>query len=502
MKIEEKYSRMFENMLNGFAFCRVLFDENEKSIDFVYLEVNPAFEKLTGLKKDVIIGKKVAQAIPELKELNRELFEIYHRNALTGKEEPFEIRVGSLKLWLSIDVYSPEKGYFFVIFKNITDHKKTDQENQRILDSLHQENNKLYSIINSINKEVWFTDTEKNITLVNPVVQKEFGLNSPILLDIEKYTESLEVFRSEGSRRPIDEAPTLRALKGETVKDQEEVIRTPASGELRYRQVSAAPVKDTMGNTMGAVSIVNDITELKKTQNALRESKRRIELMNEKLRVVGGLTRHDSRNKLSIIEGNLHLARKGLTSDSKTLIYLSRIESNIDQITEIFNFTSLYEQIGLEKLDYIDLEKTIGAASSILSESPAIKINIDCHGLNILADSLLIQLFFNLIDNSLKHGKTISKLRTYYLIEKNGTLKIIYEDNGVGIPYSEKQNIFKEGFSTDEGTGYGLYLIKKLTEVYGWTIEETGEPGKGAQFTIKIPSKNQDNEENFQLQNE
>lgn len=135
---------------------------------------------------------------------------------LTGKEEQIEVRVGSLKLWLSIDVYCPEKGYFFVIFKNITEHKKTDQENQRILDSLHQENNKLYSIINSINKEVWFTDTEKNITLVNPIVQKEFGLNSPILLDIEKYTESLEVFRSEGSRRPIDEAPTLRTLKGES----------------------------------------------------------------------------------------------------------------------------------------------------------------------------------------------------------------------------------------------------------------------------------------------
>lgn len=499
IKIEAKYSRMFENMLNGFAFCRVLFDENEKSVDFVYLDVNPAFEKLTGLKKDGIVGKKVAEAIPELKELNLELFEIYHRVALTGKEEQFELRVKPLKLWLSIDVYIPEKGYFFVVFENITDHKNADQENQRILDSLHQENNKLYSIINSINKEVWFTDTEKNITLVNPVVQKEFGLNSPILLDIEKYTESLEVFRSEGSRRPVNEAPTLRALKGETVKDQEEVIRTPASGELRYRQVSAAPVKDTMGNTMGAVSIVHDITELRKTQNALRESNRRIELMNEKLRVVGGLTRHDARNKLSIVEGNLHLARTGLTSDSKTLIYLSRIESNIDKITEIFNFTRLYERIGVEKLVYLNVEKTIEAAGSILSESPEIKINIDCHGLYVLSDSLLNQLFVNLIDNSLKHGKTISKLRAYYLIEKRGDLKIIYEDNGVGIPYAEKQNIFKEGYSTYGGTGYGLYLIKKLTEVYGWTINETGEPGKGAQFIIVIPNKNQDNEVNFQL---
>jgi PAS domain S-box-containing protein len=502
LESEAKYSWMFENTLKGFAFCRVFLDENDKSVDFVYVEVNPAFEKLTGLKKDYVIGIKVIEAIPKLKELNLELFEIYQKITLTGKKEQIEMYVEPLKLWLLIDIYSPYKDYFLIAFENITDQKKADQEKQRILESLLQENKKLYSIINSINKEVWFTDTEKNVTLVNPEAQKEFGLDSPMLLDIEKYTESLDVFRCEGGRRPANEAPSLRALKGEIVSDQEEVIRNPQSGELRYRQVSAAPVKDTMGNMLGAVSIVQDITEFRKTQNALRESNRRIVLMNEKLRVVGGLTRHDARNKLSIMDGNLHLARKGLPSDSKTLIYLSRIESNIDQISEIFNFTVLYEQIGLEKLVYLDLEKTIEAASSILSEFPAIEISTNCHGLNVLADSLLNQLFLNLIDNSLKHGKTISKLRTYYLIDKNGNLKIIYEDNGVGIPYVEKQKIFTEGFSTDEGTGYGLYLIKKLTEVYGWTIEETGEPGKGAQFTINIPIKNQDNKENFQLQNE
>ncbi len=149
----------------------------------------------------------------------------------------------------------------------------------------------------------------------------------------------------------MDESPSLRALKGETVKEQE-VVRTPTSGELLYRQVSAAPIKDTMDNTIGSVSIVNDITEVRKTQNALMKSNRRVALMNEKLHVVGGLTRHDVRNKLSIIEGNLHLARKVLTPDSKTLIYPSRIESNIHHITEILNFTSLYEKIGLEKLIY------------------------------------------------------------------------------------------------------------------------------------------------------
>ncbi len=70
-------------------------------------------------------------------------------------------------------VCSPEKNYFFVILENITNSKKADQEKQRMLESLRQENNKLYSIINSTNKEVWFTDSKKNVTLFNPEAQKE-----------------------------------------------------------------------------------------------------------------------------------------------------------------------------------------------------------------------------------------------------------------------------------------------------------------------------------------
>lgn len=480
-------------------FCNTIFDENRKPIDFVFVEVNPAFEKLVGLTKEAIVGRKVTETLPELKELNVHLLEIFRRVSLSEKEEKIEVFIEPLRIWLFIYICSPEKGYLTAVFENITQRKSTDEETRKMLGSLSQENNKLQSLINSMNEEVWFTDTENKMTLVNPVAQKEFGLGSSILLDIEKYTESLDVYRSEGSRRPVQEAPSLRALKGEVIKDQEEIIRTPLRGELRYRQVSSAPVIDGKGNTIGAVSVVHDITELRKTQTELIESNRRIELMNEKLRVIGGLTRHDARNKLAIIEGNLHLAKKGIAADNKTLSYLTRIESNIEQITEIFNFSSLYERIGLERLIYINLEKTIESASSFLSEFPDIKITVECHGLHVLADSLLKQLFFNLIDNSIKHGKRISKLSVYYLIENDSNLKIIYEDDGVGVPYVEKQNIFKEGYSTDGGTGYGLYLIRKLTEVYGWTIQETGTPEKGAQFTIKIPEKNQDNEKNFQL---
>jgi PAS domain S-box-containing protein len=85
-------------------------------------------------------------------------------------------------------------------------------------------------------------------------------------LDFEKLVRGLEVYRSDGSARPLEESPPLRALKGEVVKDQEELVRCPSTGDLRHRQVSAAPVKDAAGNIIGSVTVMRDITERKRAE--------------------------------------------------------------------------------------------------------------------------------------------------------------------------------------------------------------------------------------------
>ena len=78
-------------------------------------------------------------------------------------------------------------------------------------------------------------------------------------------------------------------------------------------------------------------------------------------------------------------------------------------------------------------------------------------------------------------------------------LKLIYEDDGVGVPLENKLHLFKEGFSTGGSTGFGLFLTKKMIDVYGWTITEDGEPGKGVKFTITIPKLNKNGKENYQI---
>jgi signal transduction histidine kinase len=78
-------------------------------------------------------------------------------------------------------------------------------------------------------------------------------------------------------------------------------------------------------------------------------------------------------------------------------------------------------------------------------------------------------------------------------------VKVFYEDNGVGVPEANKLKLFEVGFTTGKGSGLGLYLVKKMVDVYGWTISEVGEPSKGAKFTITIPKVNSNGKENYQI---
>ena len=120
---EKRYHSLFENMLNGFAYCKMLFEDGRPQ-DFIYLEVNSAFEKLTGLSN--VVGKKVSEVIPGIRESYPVLFEIYGRVALTGKPESFEIYLEPLAAWLFVSVYSTEKGYFAAVFDNITERKRAE----------------------------------------------------------------------------------------------------------------------------------------------------------------------------------------------------------------------------------------------------------------------------------------------------------------------------------------------------------------------------------------
>jgi PAS domain S-box-containing protein len=130
---ETRYRSLFENMVEGFAFCRMLYEDNRPQ-DFVYLAVNDAFQALTGLKD--VVGKKVSEVIPGIREADPELFLRYGRVASTGRPERFEFYLASMKIWFHLSVYSPGKDYFVAVFDDITQRKQADLERETSVEFL------------------------------------------------------------------------------------------------------------------------------------------------------------------------------------------------------------------------------------------------------------------------------------------------------------------------------------------------------------------------------
>ena len=250
--------------------------------------------------------------------------------------------------------------------------------------------------------------------------------------------------------------------------------------------------------TASKTELAKEIAERKNAELELNRTMEKLVSVNEKLGVVGSLTRHDVRNKLSTVTGYAYLLKKKHPDQADIIEGLGKMEQAVKDSMKIFDFAKMYEQIGKEELTYVDVEKALNEAAALFSGPKPTIIN-DCQGLTVLADSFLRQLFYNFIDNTRKYGQKTTAIRVHFEKADQDSLKLVYEDDGVGVLSENKPKLFKEGFSTGGSTGFGLFLTKKMIDVYGWRIIEEGEPGKGVKFVISIPNhlaKSSDNSHN------
>jgi len=120
---ELRYRSLFAHMLEGFAYCRMIFQDGQPK-DFEYLEVNERFKELTGLHD--VVGKRVTELIPGIRESNLELFETYGRVSHTGRPEKIQTYLPQLDRWFSVSVYSPEQEHFIAVFDAVSGRRQPD----------------------------------------------------------------------------------------------------------------------------------------------------------------------------------------------------------------------------------------------------------------------------------------------------------------------------------------------------------------------------------------
>ncbi len=223
------------------------------------------------------------------------------------------------------------------------------------------------------------------------------------------------------------------------------------------------------------VGIIRDITERKKTEQALQQALK-------KLNMLSSITRHDILNQLMGLRTYLALIQER-EQDPVQGEYVRKGIVSADAIQEQIEFTRYYEGIGVHAPQWHNAAAIFRSAASQLPLR-GIVTDVQVSDLEVYADPLIAKVFYNLIENSLRHGERVTTLELN-AEETPEEVIVTYRDNGIGISLEDKDKLFIKGFG--KHTGLGLFLSREILSITGISITETGEPGSGVRFEIHIP---------------
>lgn len=231
-------------------------------------------------------------------------------------------------------------------------------------------------------------------------------------------------------------------------------------------------------NNVGTIGIIGESGNGNKTEKIIRQA-------NTKIHHLNSIVRHDINNQLMIFNGYLSLMEQNnspISPFDSAKILLGAAE----KIHNIVAFTKEYKDIGTRLPVWINLGEVFRSAQST-STGAGVRFITDpaCDEVELFFDPILSVVFEKLIDNSLCHGECVSEIRLHWIRNDDGAL-IVYEDNGTGIPDAVRPSLFCMGKGTQNG--YGLFLVKEILAIFGFSIVEEGIPGKCARFIITVPA--------------
>jgi two-component system sensor histidine kinase BarA len=223
-----------------------------------------------------------------------------------------------------------------------------------------------------------------------------------------------------------------------------------------------------------------ELGERKRIEAALLEANARISLL-------GSLTRHDIINQLTIVQMYVELIREEIAGDERAGAVLapslSHMEDALIKIERQLHFSADYHKMGQKEPLWQNIADTATKAVVALMNHQ-VTFDIRGSGFEVLADPMFEQVFYNLFENSLRHGGSVSCIQVDAVPVEDGFLKISILDDGSGIAAEEKSRIFEKGIG--KNTGFGLFLVREILNITGITISETGTPGGGARFELLV----------------
>ncbi|TAN41853.1 MAG: PAS domain S-box protein [Nitrospirae bacterium] len=481
---ESKYRLLFENMTTGFALHEMIYDGQGRPADYRFLEINPAFEKLTGVSAADLLGRTVKEAMPATEQY---WIDVYGRVAQTGEPTAYQNYSKELGRYYDVWAFSPMKDRFAVVFTDVTPRKMAEE-------ALKESERRFRETLENANLIAVQLDREGNITFANNFFAKLTGWDIKGIAG-KNWTD---LFIPDDIRAQIKELHAQNILEKEIVQKYENDILTKA-GEKRLIAWTNSHMFGPNEEITGITSLGIDITEHRRLEEQLRNI--------QKLEAVGTLAggiAHDFNNLLQGIFGYLSMARISIDNRDKALSMLEQAEKALHLSVKLTSQLLTFTKGGKPEKKLIKLGPLIeNSARFALSGS-------NCSCVSDIAESLrpvnadegqISQVVQNIVlnaDQAMPLGGTIEiSARNVEsgdsvlpaILEKGEYAAISIRDTGIGIPEEYLPRIFDLYFTTKEkGSGLGLATSYSIIKNHGGTIDVSSKAGKGTVFTVYIPA--------------
>jgi PAS domain S-box-containing protein len=525
LRESERHQRMlFDSLGEGFAVHEIIVDDAGVPCDYRFLQVNPAFERLTGLVATKIVGRTVLEVMPETE---RVWIDRYGVVALTGVAAHLEDYSTVLGRHYEVQAYSPEPGRFATLVSDVTTRKEAEAEIRRtqllLRSSIESQKDTILFSIDPEYRYLYFNKGHAD------VMEFAYGTTAELGACI------LDIITSDGDRVVAKENYD-RALAGESHTN----IRVFGDVQLAYYESFFNPIVDDQGNIIGATGLARDITARKESESEIlrlnAELEERVQERTEELTSVNeelmsanselieanmrleeatraksdflAAMSHELRTPLNSVIGFSDILARGMAGDlnEEQRKQVGMINNSGRHLLELVN--EVLDLAKIESGQQVPAIREVDIAATARKMLDTVRPMAEAKGIDmrwacdeelaaVQTDELLVgQILLNLMSNAVKF--TESGFVSAGLRRVGSDVLISIEDSGCGIDAEELERVFDDfyqvtptGGAKSEGTGLGLSVSRHLAESIGARIEIVSEPGQGSAFTLRLPRRPQ-----------
>jgi PAS domain S-box-containing protein len=338
---------------------------------------------------------------------------------------------------------------------------------------LRENEAKYHELVENANLIILKLDRDSKITFFNEFARRFFGFDEHEVLG-RPLAGTLVPVSGANPAHDMDYFVHDVGARGDryTVRETEHVKKDGRRVWISWRD---KPLLDKDNTVSGVIRYGTDMTERRNAEQALFRA-------NQKLNLLNSITRHDILNQLTVLGGYIEMSRD-LSKDPELMAFIGHEKKATRAIRNMIKFTKDYQDIGLYRPQWQYLKNIVSLLANTV-EFGSVVLKNELGRLEIYADPLFEKVVYTLLENAMRHGVSLTYIRLSSEIVNSGCL-VVCEDDGIGVPEEEKEKIFLREFG--KHTGFGLFLAREILGITGFSIRETGIPGKGARFEILVP---------------